>query len=189
MLEIVNDLNVNRVESGEEPEWIQIKSCIDSGAARSVCPVAYCDDQPVVASKSSQQGDQFKTASGVKLDNQGDRVIRGYDDNGRKLALRYAVADVTDALDSVSQICDAGNTVIFNSNGGYIIGPGGKTAFDRVYDTYVRTTWVKNPKKPRRRRNPVKEKDQGDVEMTDAVATVKQVGNGTPFGRPGGSSL
>ena len=74
------------------------------------------------------------------------------------MALRYAVADVTTPLDSVSQICDAGNSVVFNSWGGYIVGPGGRVDFERIGDTYHRTTWVKRP----RRRKPTVDPDGDD---------------------------
>ena len=57
--------------------------------------------------------------------------------------MAYAVADVSVALDSVSQICDAGSTVVFRADGGYIERPDGKrTVFRRDRDTYVRDVWV-----------------------------------------------
>ena len=106
----------------------------------------------MVSSRGSRSGENFKTASGALLPNQGDRIIKGTDEDGAILALRYAVADVTTALDSVAQICDAGNSVVFDKWGGYIIGPGGKVDFKRVDDNYIRTTWVKRPRKPRKKK-------------------------------------
>ena len=150
---------------------------MDSGAARSVCPVSHCDEFPVVATPDSLNGRQFKTASGARIANQGDRTIRGTDNVGRPLALRYAVADVTTALDSVSQICDAGNSVVFNKWGGFIAGPHGRVNFDRVDDTYVRTTWVKRPKLPKR---------TGNTEETTNTTAAGTAGS-TGFGRPGPS--
>ena len=35
--------------------------------------------------------------------------------------MRYAVADIAVPLDIVSQMCDAGATVVFNARGGYVI--------------------------------------------------------------------
>ena len=49
--------------------------------------------------------------------NEGDRRILGLTDQGKGVNMKYAVADVTVPLDSVSQICDAGNTVVFTSKG------------------------------------------------------------------------
>ena len=59
--------------------------------------------------------------------------------------MRYAVTDVQVPLDSVSQICDTGATVTFNSQGGTIVGATYAVDFERRGDTYVRTTWVKIP--------------------------------------------
>ena len=91
--------------------------------------------------------------------------MHGVDGSGRMLALRYAVADVTDALDSISQICDAGNTVVFTSSGGYVVGPAGKTVFERSGDTYIRKMWVKRPRKRRPVATTVD--SDGDVQMGD----------------------
>ena len=55
----------------------------------------------------------------------------------------YAVADVSVALDSVSQICDADATVVFRKDGGCIYDASGtEHPFVRDGDTYVRRVWV-----------------------------------------------
>ena len=57
--------------------------------------------------------------------------------------MNYSVADVSVALDSISQICDSGATVVFNKHGGYIERPDGrKTTFKRDRDTYIREVWI-----------------------------------------------
>ena len=57
--------------------------------------------------------------------------------------MKYAVADIAVALDSVSQICDSGATVVFGKAGGHIEMPdGSRETFERVGDTYIRTTVV-----------------------------------------------
>ena len=92
--------------------------------------------------------------------------------------MRYAVADVAMALDSVSQICDTGAQVLFTKWGGHILGPAGRVDFTRVGDTYVRSTWVKRPRK--RIPKPETTKDD-DVEMTPkALKSMTR-----PFGRLG----
>ena len=55
--------------------------------------------------------------------------------------MKYAVADVTVPLDSVSQLCDAGNTVVFTAKGGVDNWPGRQ---DRLHQTpgYVPATHV-----------------------------------------------
>ena len=60
--------------------------------------------------------------------------------------MRYSVADISVALDSVSQICDTGATVIFEKGGGRIITAGGgtKIPFERYKDPYRRRVWIEN---------------------------------------------
>ena len=133
-----------RVDADSEGEWQCIESMLDSGAARSVCPLNLCPENGTNAGKGPAF---FKTATGDRVQNHGMRRISGRTDDGKGLTLHYNVADVSSALDSVSQICDKGNVVVFTSTGGFICGPHGKLGFRRKNDTYVRNTWVrKTPK-------------------------------------------
>ena len=94
---------------------------------------------------------------------------------------------MTDALDSVSQMCDAGNTVVFGKYGGYVMGPGGRVDFDRVDDSYVRSTWVKRPK-----HKITKQKQDANInplEKTENTATRDNKVSDPAFGRPGDKSL
>ena len=62
------------------------------------------------------------------------------------MTMNYSVADVTVALDSISQMCDGGAEVIFKKDGGVIRTAAGHEApFRRVNDTYVRDIWVDKP--------------------------------------------
>ena len=55
----------------------------------------------------------------------------------------YAVADINVALDSVSQMCDGGATILFRKDGGTITDAGGTAhEFVRVGNTYKRRVWV-----------------------------------------------
>ena len=110
-------------------------------------------------------------------------MIKGADQNGELLAMRYAVADVAMPLDSVSQICDTWAHILFTRWGGLILGPAGRVDFKRVGDTYVRITWVRRPKKkiPTPKSKPeVPEQSAGDdgpeqdVEMTAAVVSTNR---------------
>ena len=194
------DGEINALDNHEDEafEWCQVISYVDSGAGKSVCPIEHCDEVPVVSSRGSRSGEHFTTASGVRLPNQGDRTITGVDDRGTPLELKYAVADVTTALDSVAKICDAGNRVIFDKWGGYIAGGKGRVDFKRVDDSYVRTTWVRRPRKPKK--NPTAENEK-DEEMPQASALTQKTDGKTQnkamenkrndqgFGRPGPRSL
>ena len=80
---------------------------------------------------------------GKRVAAKGGRVIAGMTNEGAERAMKYAVVPVRVALDSVSQICDSGATVIFTKTGGRIVDPSGtETAFVRDKDTYIREMWV-----------------------------------------------
>ena len=139
-------LNQCNAEDSGCSEWVKIESFVDSGAARSVCPTTMCAD---VAPLTAHRGPRFfRTATGDRIANQGVRRIRGVTENGRNLTLQYNVAAGDSPLDSVSQICDRGNIVVFTSKGGYICGAKGRIAFQRKNDTYHRTTYVRRPRRP-----------------------------------------
>ena len=73
----------------------------------------------------------------------GGRKIHGQTESGETIRMAHVVADVAVALDSVSQICDSGATVVFQKDGGFIERPGGhRTPFRRERDTYVRDVWI-----------------------------------------------
>ena len=104
--------------------------------------------------------------------------------------MRYAVADVAMALDSVSQICDTGAQVLFTKWGGHILGPAGRVDFTRVGDTYIRSTWVKRPKRKSTKEKPDPEQATGDQDgnrsngpADDSQMDVSSVTR--PFGRLG----
>ena len=125
---------------------LKLSSFLDSGAARSVCPRSFGAHFGLEPSTGSLKGDVFRTATGARVANEGARTITGRNPDGRKVRTTYAVADTSVALDSVSQICDNGSTVLFTKTGGLITGPSGeKTTVKRVGDTYLREIWVDRP--------------------------------------------
>ena len=134
----------------DEDGWELVESHLDSGAAKSVCPREWCSQFPIKASKGSENDQHFRTATGARVKNEGDRVVVGWTDHGLKINMKYAVSDIAVPLESVSQLCDAGAPVTFHRRGGVIDGPAGKIVFERSGDTYVRKTWVlKNPGNPK----------------------------------------
>ena len=174
-----------------------LESFIDSGAARSVCPPTHCPGFETVASESSKRGDHFTSATGAQIKNEGERTIFGQSDCGKLLSTKYAVADVTVPLDSVIQMCDAGNVVVFTAQGGYVAGPNGKIAFARDKDTFVRRTWVrakramgaKTAEKPKAAKTTEKNAARakttdadGDIEMNAVMKPSQTTGS---FRRPG----
>ena len=95
-------------------------------------------------SAASERGDCFRTATNMRVPNQGTRTVAGKTDRGEDISMSYSVAAIAVPLDSVSQFCDAGARVVFDRHGGYIESASGKrTVFERDGDTYSRTTWVR----------------------------------------------
>ena len=125
------------------PGTVALKSFMDSGAARSVCPMQHGRGFGIKSSARSRAGGGFRTATNKRIPNLGDRTISGVHENGQRIDMTYAVANVRVALDSISQICDAGAQVIFHREGGYILeANGNKIPFAREDNTYVRTVYV-----------------------------------------------
>ena len=166
--------NLNRV-APEQDFWELVETHLDSGAARSVCPIDFCPEFPVTETGASKKQEHFRTATGGRVRNEGQRRISGVTENGIPVSMAYAVADIAVTLESVAQICDSGATVTFTAKGGRIDGPAGRVPFDRKGDAYVRKTWVnrrtdpktkadpnkkkaENPDRPKPRENPLPEK-------------------------------
>ena len=59
--------------------------------------------------------------------------------------MKYQIADVSRALNAVTEICDASRHVIFGKKGGVIINleRGRETPFEREGTIYVLSTWIK----------------------------------------------
>ena len=145
-----------------DDEWECVESMVDSGAARSVCPLTMC--QEVGVARPHEGPAFFRTATGDRVQNHGIRELCGISNEGTALSLAYNVAEVSAPLDSVSQICDRGNVVVFTQAGGFVCGPQGKLAFKRKNDTYVRQTWVRRGSPPRS--SPVNKSRQRNVRET-----------------------
>ena len=129
-------------------EWEEICTVINSGAAVSVAPASVGQAFPVHPSEGSKKGQKFHTASGGAVANMGEKRINVETSEGMPVTLNFQVADVTRPLASVAKICDAGvngNTVVFNSDGGYILSldTGHRTHFERVNGVYVLQTWAR----------------------------------------------
>ena len=67
-------------------------------------------------------------------------------ERGDPATATYQIADVTRPLCAVSKMCDKGNIVVFQADGGYIQNPAGvQTSFRRQNNVYVLDFYVKEP--------------------------------------------
>ena len=71
-------------------------------------------------SEGSRRGQVYHGAAGDKIAN-GEKQINAVTESGDAYNATYQIAAVTKPLNSISKICDRGNTVIFGSNGGVIV--------------------------------------------------------------------
>ena len=136
------DEDLNMVKS--EGAWEEFTAVMDSGAAESVAPLEAAPNVPMQASRGSKSGQKFHTADGTKLPNHGEKNIVAITDEGRSVAMKYQVADITKPLCSVGKVTDSNNLVCFNREGGIIYHLGSKkiTPFKREGGVYVLRTWI-----------------------------------------------
>ena len=96
--------------------WGKVRSIMDTGAAESVAPPALAAHLPIKETAASKRGAEFQTAGGGRISNQGERTLPSYTDKGQSVEMTYSVAEVVKPLNAVSQICDRGNGVWFDSS-------------------------------------------------------------------------
>ena len=127
-----------------EPKWEKLEAVVDSGAAESVAPSSMAPWVPVRPSEGSTRGQCYMSASGAKLPNQGEKKFSMMTPEGNWAEATFQVADVTRPLCSVTKICDKGNRVVFEGNGGYIenLETGVCTTFGRQNNVYVMEMWA-----------------------------------------------
>ena len=140
------DQDVNLVKG--DAMWEEFAAVLDSGAAESVAPIGVAESVPLRPSRGSKSGQKFHTADGTKLPNHGEKTILAVTEGGRKVSMKYQVADVTKPLCSVGKVMDNDNLVCFGKEGGVIYNLGTKqmTPFIREHGVYVLKTW--NSRKP-----------------------------------------
>ena len=129
----------------KEAEWIRVQSVMDSGCGCSVAPPGMCPAYPIHESEGSLRGQEFMSASEHELPNLGEQVLNVVMGDGKETSIKYAIADVSRALNAVTEICDHGNRVIFGRGGGIIenIATGKQTPFKREGNIYSLEYWVK----------------------------------------------
>ena len=100
---------------------VRVTAIMDSGAAGSVAPLDFAKNIPLKDSEGSRRGQVYHGAAGDKIANRGEKQINAVTESGDAYNATYQIAAVTKPLNSISKICDRGNTVIFGSNGGVIV--------------------------------------------------------------------
>jgi hypothetical protein len=110
-----------------------------------------CPQYPVQPSPGSIAGESYTSASGDDIPCLGQQILPVVTADGREAQVQYQSADVSRALNSVSEICDGGGEegqlVLFSKWGGAILNldTWNKTYFEREGGIYTMGMWVKPP--------------------------------------------
>ena len=86
----------------------------------TIAPPSMARGVPVKESEMSSQGQSYTAADNGKIANQGQQVLTITTNEGRQGRTCCQIGDVTRPLMSVSQVADAGNIVLMDSQGGWV---------------------------------------------------------------------
>ena len=113
------DLPLNAISWRDEshPQWVRVRSVMDSGAAQSVAPPSMAPGVVIAESPGSQRGQHYVSASGGRLPNMGQQKLRAQTNEGREGTVLYQIAEISRPLTAVSQTCDNGNWVVYTPQG------------------------------------------------------------------------
>ena len=93
---------------------------IDSGAADHVMPLGWLAWIIVMASAGSMKGLHYVAASGTRIPNKGQQIVRFLTENGTWAQWVFQVAAINKPLVSVSKLIDDGWRVVFDEEASYL---------------------------------------------------------------------
>ena len=128
----------------DEGSWEKMEMTVDSGAMETVAPTKTARNTKL--RKTAATGRQYyNTANGGTMPNYGEKRLQWKSEGGSVGGITLQLTDVLKPLASVSQICEAGNRVVFEETGGYIenIKTGIKTPIRKAGKAYKLDLWVK----------------------------------------------
>ena len=94
--------------------------------------------------EASKRGLKYRAANGTAIINEGERSLKGYTNEANLVDMAMQVCEVTKPLGSVRAMVKAGNKVVFDEGGSYIIhkASGVKTAIEDRNGAFVFDIWV-----------------------------------------------
>lgn len=130
--------------SMEDEKWDTLGMDLDSGAAETVIPTGSVPGVKV-RRDNGKEGTTYRVANGNVIPNRGEKRMVWKSKEGFTGNINAQVTDVTKGLISVSNICDAGNWVVFGPKGGWIeqVATGRKNHFGRNGKRYTLEILVK----------------------------------------------
>ena len=94
-----------------DPEWIRLRTVMDSGAADNVGPPSMAPMVPTVESPGSLRGQAYIAAGHERIPNLGQNTLNMVTNEGVETQTVYQIAEVTRPLAAVGTTCDKGNFV------------------------------------------------------------------------------
>ena len=144
-------LNVGNVEQVQDDwYWLPGGITIDSGAAESVMPATMCPNYPAQEGQQKKMGVYYVAANGDEMDNEGEKHLHLTTPEGAQRGMTFQLTNVHKMLGSVSRLCQAGQSVVFNPpghpDGSYILDlhSGATTPLREENGVYKLDAWV-NP--------------------------------------------
>ena len=86
-----------------------------------MAPVDLASHIEIQPTEASRRRFRYQIANGGRVRNVGQKQIRGLTSDGFPIGMTWQVADVKRPLASIGRMCDAGNTAVFTSRGGYVV--------------------------------------------------------------------
>ena len=130
-----------------KPGWKKVRFCMDSGANETVMDDEDLEEVETTESWGSKHGQEYEVANGVKIPNLGEKEFVGWTEQGQKKAVKAQVREANKALLSVKKLTTAGNMVVFDQEGSYIMDTGTRevTWLKEDNGMYMLRMWVQRP--------------------------------------------
>ena len=110
---------LNNVENLNN-DWEVLNITVDSGAIDNVLSQECASQFGTKETRMSKNGGYYTAANDTKIFNEGERVIKGYTNDGKPGEMTFQVCKVNGPLGSVRKMCKAGNRVVFDEEGSFI---------------------------------------------------------------------
>ena len=144
-------MSINNMDQKQDDWfWILGGITIDSGAAESVMPTEMCPNYPQIEGPQKQMGVYYVAANGDEMHNEGEKQLQLTTAEGAHRGMTFQLTNVNKVLGSVSRLCQAGQSVVFNPpghpDGSYIVDlhSGTTTPLREENGVYKLDAWV-NP--------------------------------------------
>ena len=128
--------------------WEEVELAVDSGASETVVSEDMISSAEIKQGLASKRGVQYEVANGVRIPNLGEKRFVATSEEGIKRHITAQVCEVNKGRLSVRRMVQAGNPVVFNHRGSYIVD---NNTLERMYmgernDMYMLKLWTKAEK-------------------------------------------